>query len=381
MYFDRPRLGDPEEGMILNSTHAKNLTMLPERNLDVLRAIAVLSVVSDHGLSASPLAHSLPFNPWILGRLGVLLFFVHTSLVLMSSLERQGDRPDWVRAFYVRRALRIYPLAIVCISIVVALGIPSGVGAHGLTLVPAKATLSTALSNLLLIQNLTGANNVMGVLWSLPLEIQMYLLLPFCFLIARSRAWGTAGLILLLMASGYTVNPGQIPGIWRLSVFIFGPCFAGGVLAYHLIHHGTTPHIPSFWWIPAIALVALGFAILKPDAEHPMTGWLPCLTLGLLIPQVRELGVSRLTRSAHWIAKYSYGIYLVHVPLLWVWLVPLRNLPSILRWIGWLASTALFSVAFFRLIESPMIRFGSFLVRRPVHAESSHPTTIAPIAP
>ena len=60
-----------------------------------------------------------------LGRFGVLLFFVHTALVLMSSIERQGThRAGWVRAFYVRRALRIYPLAVVTILLVAACAVP-----------------------------------------------------------------------------------------------------------------------------------------------------------------------------------------------------------------------------------------------------------------
>ena len=65
-------------------------TRLPERGLDVLRAFAVLCVLFDHSVEivTGPL-------PWLsrIGLTGVLIFFVHTSLVLMASLERSGDPP------------------------------------------------------------------------------------------------------------------------------------------------------------------------------------------------------------------------------------------------------------------------------------------------
>jgi len=67
----------------------ESLTQLPERSLDVLRASAVLMAILDHTMKIHRWA--LPFvTTWTIGRLGVLIFFVHTSLVLVSSIERGG---------------------------------------------------------------------------------------------------------------------------------------------------------------------------------------------------------------------------------------------------------------------------------------------------
>src|SRR4030088_949687 len=87
-----------------------------DRNLDVLRAIAVLLVLFDHvGVFLNRSRGALE-SFWFIGNTGVIIFFVHTSLVLMRSLERTRARGlrGWVRAgdFYIRRAFRIYPLAI-----------------------------------------------------------------------------------------------------------------------------------------------------------------------------------------------------------------------------------------------------------------------------
>ena len=60
-------------------------------NLDLLRAIAVLLVLAQHVGSKMHIEH-IAWAPTRcpLGLFGVLLFFVHTSLVLMYSMERSG---------------------------------------------------------------------------------------------------------------------------------------------------------------------------------------------------------------------------------------------------------------------------------------------------
>src|SRR5262245_53945778 len=98
-------------------------------NLDILRAVAVLTVVVDHlvptlrfhGYEVPRLVQLLTFH---IGHAGVLAFFVHTSLVLMYSLDRTGGAAGsapWFGRFYLRRGLRIYPLAIACVVAVVTL--------------------------------------------------------------------------------------------------------------------------------------------------------------------------------------------------------------------------------------------------------------------
>ena len=57
------------------------------RNLDVLRAVAVLCVFADHCVEIGQ--PELP-SARLLGRFGVLIFFVHTALVLLLSLQRHG---------------------------------------------------------------------------------------------------------------------------------------------------------------------------------------------------------------------------------------------------------------------------------------------------
>src|SRR2546422_2702571 len=88
-------------------------------NLDVLRAMAVFIVLVTHLLQVLfPYSYALSLFR-ALGRFGVLIFFVHTSLVLMMSMERLNLSGKTLFAgFYVRRAFRIYPLSIATVVIV-----------------------------------------------------------------------------------------------------------------------------------------------------------------------------------------------------------------------------------------------------------------------
>ena len=98
------------------------------RNLDILRAIAVLSVLSSH--LAPFVAFGTPevraFWGLGMGRFGVLTFFVHTALVLMLSMERSSVAPQWIYWFYTQRIFRIYPLSIICLIVVLACRVPNG---------------------------------------------------------------------------------------------------------------------------------------------------------------------------------------------------------------------------------------------------------------
>ena len=178
------------------------------RNLDVLRAIAVMLVLFAHTTKATRLGPTaltdrIDVN---LGRFGVLLFFVHTALVLMMSMQRSADRPLWPLRFYIQRIFRIYPLSILCVVAVLLLHIP---------FMPFRAfalpSAANILQNLTLTQNLTqphpirvgnlivANNSVSHPMWSLPFEIQMYLLLPLAFVFLRR--WGKSGAYLLVAAS------------------------------------------------------------------------------------------------------------------------------------------------------------------------------------
>ena len=343
-------------------------TLLPERNLDVLRAVAVLCVLADHLLTAW--SRALPFVTNVeLGSIGVLLFFVHTALVLMGSLERQGERQDWVRAFYIRRAFRIYPLAIATILGVALFAVPPRSVTGFVSGPPVDPTVPTLIANMALVQNIVGRQDILGVLWSLPIEVQMYLALPLAFVLAKRGVRAVVVGLVALGALGLAVQYLAVPGLWRLSVAKFGPCFLAGVLAYAILRKRLRPIAPGWTWgLVLVACVPL-LTGLGWSPETPQGWWLFCLAVACAIPAVRELGDSWITRAAHTVCTYSYGIYLLHFPVIWLSFTVLRNAPLVVEWVTFGVLIVALPTVGYHAIEKPGIRLGQRIVGRPLVPE------------
>ena len=203
-------------------------------NLDFLRATAVSLVVVFHLLLFFGKVTIGHINLRWMGLVGVLLFFVHTSLVLMFSLDREqtklgGAKLYW--SFVLRRCFRIYPLSILAVTIIYLLQLPMSHLVAGHMMYIPTGTFGF-LSNILLVQNLTNKESILGPLWSLPYEMQMYLFLPFLFLFAnRIRSirpllglWVAAVAVAMVHA-----RFGHMPDVVK-----YIPCFIPGIIAYKI---------------------------------------------------------------------------------------------------------------------------------------------------
>jgi peptidoglycan/LPS O-acetylase OafA/YrhL len=348
----------------------EKLTVLPERNLDLLRSLGVSCVLVCHLMTTWSVPTLGIASMWAIGQLGVLLFFVHTALVLMASIERYGtDSPDWIRVFYVRRAFRIYPLAAFAIVLVTILRMPSTVPVAGIVAEYQHPSASTLAANFTLTQNLAVRPSVLGVLWSLPVEVQMYAVLPFCYLIASRRgAWPMIGLLLFLMGAWLVVrNGGHTRRLWAVC---FGPCFAGGLVAYHLARRGIRPVMPALAWPLVIAACGALFFLLRPGMQTPELGWIPCLLLGAAIPLCKDAKSSWFVGAVHRLCEVSYGVYLLHVPALWLSFVVLRSRPLWAQWLVCVILMVIPPVVAYRFVEQPCIKLGKWLAaRRGAHSQ------------
>ncbi len=306
----------------------------------MLRSLAVILVFIDH---ASLFAGIDFYRGWDLrwiGDFGVYLFFVHTCLVLMWSLERRPHTLD----FYVRRIFRIYPLAFVVIT---------GVALTHFSTMYAPAHLGRGLylSNILLIQNVWKHPNIIGVLWSLPLELQMYLLLPMLFIFARrERAiwpfliyWGFA---CVAAYASYGAHMGN-------GLYAVVPHFLPGIIAYIGYKHRKQV-LPAWTFVPVLLILLVLFE-LQPRTE---SGWFLCLAVGLLLPLFKDFTSQLVIAPCRQIAKYSYGIYLLHpialyfgVDMLWgrsIWLRVAVTLGTLIAMV----------IPAYHLVEAPFIKLG-----------------------
>ena len=320
-------------------------------NLDTLRAFAVTSVLVGHIFMMAAIRAGAAGSPLIeLGHVGVLAFFVHTSLVLMFSLERLARQPGrlW-RRFYVCRAFRIYPLAILSVLIMLLFRFPPDPWDPYIA-----PRLSVIFANLALLQNFVGKTSILGPLWSLPFEVDMYLVLPALFWLARRRngLW----LILATILSFSVVGWMLLRFTGHANIFAYVPCFVSGVLAYSLsrkIH----ARIPAALW-PVELLVWFGLTAWARQSYGTSSTWLMCLILGCSIYGFSDSPNRVWNTVTSTVAKYSYGIYLLHMPALLLVFSVWKVQSFLLGAVMWLILTLVASAATFHLLEDPFIQVG-----------------------
>lgn len=331
------------------------------RVLDVVRSVAVGIVVWSH----LPLAQSIVdhlglgsiYKAQVLGLLGVGIFFVHTSLVLMMSLRRQAVHGQTLRAlvlgFYVRRVFRIYPLAVVVVAICV-----------GFRLFPVmdRMTTSDVVANFFLIQNMTDSPSVPPVLWSLPFEVQMYVALPFVFRWVFKMQRGTVGRTICLLIASYGTVLGLAAAGYDYQLVKYLPAFLPGVLAVAAMR-SPVKFNPVFLFVMIGAWAILFPLLVGMGVKENLLIWPVCLMVGAGLAFARDIQAGTLSRITQTIAKYSFGIYLVH-PIFVEWCFEKNTLPVGLAWPVFLLGTWSASMLLYHLIEAPFIKWGALLADR-----------------
>ena len=162
---------------------------------NLLRLVAALAVFVAHGDFLYRLHLPVPFAGHSLGSLAVYVFFFISGYLICQSWSRE---PDW-RAFWIKRAMRIFP------GLVVAVAFSVCIVGWSVTTLPsadywrASGTWINFANNavgLATVQTLPGvfesnpfARAVNGSLWTIRYELAMYLVLATLAWRARGRRW------------------------------------------------------------------------------------------------------------------------------------------------------------------------------------------------
>ena len=354
---------------------------------EALRGVAALMVVATHYVTlVQPLGPGL----WGLAATGVDLFFVLSGFVFAKLLAR----PRWSMAAYaVRRLLRLYPLYLVALLVYALLRPADGrwdaLPAH-LAMLHTMGSLQTA-----------SAYNV--AFWSLPPEVEFYLVLPaLAWVVCRLRHHGWAALWPLLCAAlalkivlVALAEPGESPESLRSVLTVHAPGllieFLLGIGVAVVGGHVDAPQLARPWpprWrqaAAAVGLVALltlatvyaqQLATTEQAARAPL--WLKghvglwaavgFAALMLLLKPVSQPSSFETAPPeaawrgpwtlALWAGRWSYGLYLFHnaAPA-----VVARFWPAAQGWpllLSSLALTLIMAVAMYGLVESPARQWG-----------------------
>lgn len=253
----------------------------------------------------------------LVGNHGVELFFVISGFILALPFAAQHlkqGRPVSLRAYYLRRLTRLEPPYFATIFLLMLLG---GVMTRALAL-PLNGHL---LASLFYMHNLTYGtfSPVLGVAWSLEIEMQFYVLVPILTLVfalreRRLRRGVLATAIVVCLALQAIFLGGDSHPRLQLSILNYLQFFLlGFLLADLFLTEWAAARKRSFlWdWITLGGWPVLFFTLRFPTFAH----WtFPALLFGLYVAAFRGVLSNRLI-STPWITAIGgmcYSIYLIH---------------------------------------------------------------------
>ncbi len=294
-------------------------------SLDGLRCVSILAVIWHHAAIPLSRADGLPGR----GYLGVQLFFGISGFLITTLLLRERDEMGAIslRAFYSRRALRIFPLYYLVLLLYVAVvWAGARTSADGQQFFHNLPYFATYTSNWFV--PLEG-RVIFAFAWSLAAEEQFYLVWPWVEramgggLGAVGAMLGLVGVHLAVLAGllNGVLPAGSLPHVVLASVAMPICC---GVLAAHLLHsragfRRAWPWLGAGWSAPLFAGLTLVLAGLRGGS---MPVWLADTLLALAMvglvaaSAIREdhpLAGFFAARPARAVGRVSYGMYLLHM--------------------------------------------------------------------
>jgi len=150
-------------------------------NFDLIRLFAALQVATVHTMAALKLygVNATFFNLGVRMFPGVPVFFVISGFLISKSYERSNS----IRDYYRNRCLRIFPALWVCLVVSVAVILFAGVA--NLDPILTRDWLGWWIAQMSLYQQYdpgflraVGIGSLNGSLWTIPIELEFYLLLP-----------------------------------------------------------------------------------------------------------------------------------------------------------------------------------------------------------
>ncbi|MFT4806530.1 MAG: peptidoglycan/LPS O-acetylase OafA/YrhL, partial [Psychroserpens sp.] len=313
-------------------------------NLDGLRFFAFLAVffahsfyTRDEALQQSGFLQAV-LRVSGLGTLGVNFFFVLSGYLITYLLEKEyskNNRID-IKSFYIRRALRIWPLfyAMVIVGFIVQPAVMKLIGD------PYQET-GSVLYYIFFVNNYDVApySAVLGVLWSIAVEEQFYLFWPLLlFVFPKFRL----GIILGVILFSFIWRQAGL-GSYTGTLTCVGDLAFGALLGYLSCHSKSfVSYFTSFnrYYILIIYFIGLMLIYQKPlfsatifSSSHRL---LLSAFFGFVIMEQNYSSNSLFKLSnfpiLSFLGRYTYGLYVLH----FVSIYAIGKIFEYLQWNGFL---------------------------------------------
>jgi peptidoglycan/LPS O-acetylase OafA/YrhL len=339
--------------------------------LDGWRAIAISLVLLDHTVNSTACAEgSLRWCGRIMvGQTGVNLFFGISGFLICSRLLQEFQRTQRISlaGFYIRRAFRILPAALLYLAVMTTLALARQI-------LVSKTELA---GSLFFFRNYLGFQSgfYTAHFWSLSLEEQFYVLWPTLLigLLALPRRWGAACAVgLALAVAGWRhasmgralMIYGHLPPgfVFRTGVRADG-LLLGAALALAL-----RSGVVRLEWIPGWmwgSLLALYIAVVSHFGMQP-TIWESALVPVLIAWTAYHPAAvpSRILEwpVLSWVGRISYGLY-IWQQFFFPWAHIAAPLPAVQKWPLAVPAALACAAASYYLLERPALRLGHRLAR------------------
>lgn len=337
--------------------------------LDALRFFAFLMVFLGH----CPIMASWYRHIREVGFLGVEIFFCLSAYLIVTLLLRELERTHTVRlrAFAIRRALRIWPLYFLVVGLAWLWGLrwaPAHIDGHMLL------ALSLMYANLWIGHVGWQHLAAIGPVWSISVEEQFYLGIPLIIRLGgRRMLWVVCGstLIASYVVLFFLARKGLYPmgPIWTNSFVQFQFFACGGVIA--LVCYGRRLRISGY---QRAILFIVGCGLLLAATKCGIDVWAKVAPASLLagylcaLLGVAAIFVSVLDLPKHppaptiYLGKISYGLYMYHYPFLWLAFV-LFSIQFAPLWVqlAWSAGSLMLTICIaalsYRFLEAPILKY------------------------
>lgn len=325
---------------------------------------------------------------WLGG--GVDLFFVVSGFLITRQLlvALEANESFWIyaRSFWVRRIFRLWPAALFWSVLVVLVSaffnVSRSFGSH--EVVVQSWFYGVINSENIYISVCTRSTAPCGETplwhyWSLSLEEQFYLLLPFFLFFCPYRKHLILPFLVIALLQTFSVRPwGDLLWFIRSDALLYGTIIALGWHYYSDILNSVFARGSRRLWQALILCLAILLIVLSRQEITPYYMGVVATVCGVMVLIVSgdaNLITSRVVakRLALYIGSRSYSIYLVHFPVLIVFreiilsnkfIDMTRISQQVMTVILALIITTLFSEFSFQVIESPMRRFGRSFSRK-----------------
>ena len=333
-----------------------------------LRAIAATMVIMIHTGAFAQLGR-LGVNLTHAGKYGVEIFFVISGFSIAVTFHRARD----YTTFLTRRLFRIAPLYILVVTVVFVL-MRLGTIPHNwwLDQFGTKLDAYNYLMHVAFLSCLDQgiANSIVGVEWSIPVEVFWYAALPALLVWAGSDQKLRNVLLCSVVVLVATKGLAQLFVTPRPDLFAkwfptsYGPFFLLGVVAYRLrLTKSGWLHNNAERVVMASLAVFVALLIFDVPGRRIVLSVAVCLLIGLL-DRDRSPALTRLLefRPLLFLGTISYSLYLTHLPIR-SFLVSLLGVEGgLVVFAATMAATTVVSTFLYLTIERPTNAIGKRVV-------------------